>query len=112
MTTWRIGFLLALVTAVWVALTTVTGAGNPSPSDKPPKPPLGLPPVQWPEDNPWSAEKAELGQLLYFDNRLSADNSVSCASCHAPEKAFTDRAPFSTGISGQKGGRSAPTVIN
>ena len=77
-----------------------------------PKPPLGLPPVPWPKDNPYSAEKAELGRLLYYDKRLSSDESVSCASCHAPEKAFTDASPFSTGIRGQKGGRSAPTVIN
>jgi len=80
--------------------------------EKPPKPPLGLPAVQWPDDNPYSADKVELGRLLYFDKRLSSDNSVACASCHAPEKAFTDGAAVSTGISGQKGGRSAPTVIN
>jgi cytochrome c peroxidase len=81
-------------------------------NDKPPKPPLGLPPVQWPEDDPYSAAKVELGKFLYFDKRLSPDDSVSCASCHAPEKAFTDGAAVSTGIGGQKGGRSAPTVIN
>jgi cytochrome c peroxidase len=77
-----------------------------------PKPPLGLPPIQWPRDNPYSGVKAELGRYLYFDPRLSADNSVSCASCHAPEHGFTDASPVSTGIRGQKGGRSAPTVIN
>src|SRR5262245_36260208 len=75
------------------------------PTDKPPKPPLGLPSVQWPEDNPYSGAKAELGRLLYFDKRVSSDGSVACASCHAPEKAFTDGAPVSTGIGGQKGGR-------
>ncbi len=74
--------------------------------------PLGLLPVQWPEDNPYSAEKAELGKLLYFDKRLSADNTISCATCHSPAHAFADGAPVSTGIRGQKGGRSAPTVIN
>jgi cytochrome c peroxidase len=81
-------------------------------TDTPPKPPLGLPPVQWPEDNPYSATKAELGRFLYFDNRLSSDATISCASCHAPEKAFADGSPVATGIGGQKGGRSAPTVIN
>src|SRR5713226_2675976 len=81
-------------------------------SEKPPKPPLGLPAVQWPEDNPYSAAKVELGRFLYFDKRISSDGSVSCASCHSVEKAFTDGEPFSTGIGGQKGGRSAPTVIN
>lgn len=77
-----------------------------------PKAPLGLPPIPWPSDNPYSAEKVELGKLLYFDKRLSSDGTVACASCHAPEKAFGDGLPFSSGIKGQKGGRSAPTVIN
>src|SRR5436305_12680518 len=77
-----------------------------------PKAPLGLPPLSWPSNNKYSAAKAELGRLLYFDKRLSADESVSCASCHAPEHAFTDGAAFSTGIKSQTGGRSAPTVIN
>lgn len=54
----------------------------------------------------------ELGRALYFDKRLSADNTVSCATCHAPKHGFTDNLPVSTGIKGQKGGRSAPTVIN
>src|ERR1041385_4705016 len=78
----------------------------------PPKAPLGLPAFDWPKDNKYSPAKAELGRYLYFDKRLSADNSVSCASCHAPEHGFTDGAAVSTGIKGQKGGRSAPTVIN
>ncbi|MCS7025692.1 MAG: cytochrome-c peroxidase [Bryobacteraceae bacterium] len=78
----------------------------------PPVVPLGLLPVQWPKDNPYSAVKAELGRLLYFDTRLSKDNTVSCATCHNPKFAFTDGQPVSTGIRGQKGGRSAPTVIN
>jgi cytochrome c peroxidase len=76
------------------------------------KVPLGLTPILWPKDNPYSADKAELGRFLYYDKRLSADNSVSCASCHAPEKGFTDNLPVSVGIKGQKGGVSAPTVIN
>ena len=77
-----------------------------------PKVPLGLIQFQWPKDNPYSADKVELGKLLYYDKRLSADNTVACASCHAPASGFTDGAPVSTGIRGQKGGRSAPTVIN
>lgn len=74
--------------------------------------PLGLPPIIWPQDDPYTPEKAHLGWLLYFDKRLSADATVSCASCHSPKFAFTDGARFSTGIRGQLGGRSAPTVIN
>ena len=84
-------------------------AGN---AAKPPKEPLGLQPITWPRDNPYSVEKAQLGKLLYFDKRLSADGTVACATCHDPKFAFTDGAAVSTGIKGQKGGRSAPTIIN
>lgn len=77
-----------------------------------PKAPLGLAPLSWPEENPYSAAKAELGRYLYFDRRLSADDTVSCASCHDPRYAFTDGAAVSTGIRSQKGNRSAPTIIN
>jgi cytochrome c peroxidase len=65
-----------------------------------------------PSDNPLSQAKIDLGKLLYFDTRLSGDDTISCATCHAPDKGFTDQAPVSTGINGQKGGRNAPTVIN
>jgi cytochrome c peroxidase len=76
------------------------------------KQPLGLMPIIWPPDNPYSPQKAELGRLLFFDTRLSADGTVSCATCHNPKLAFTDGLPVSTGIQGKKGGRSAPTVLN
>jgi cytochrome c peroxidase len=65
-----------------------------------------------PSDNPVTPEKIELGKLLFFDRALSQDNTVSCADCHQPDRAFTDGRPVSTGIHGQKGGRSAPTLIN
>lgn len=76
------------------------------------KPPMGLPPLSFPADNPYTPAKAELGRLLYFDKRLSADETVSCASCHDPKFAFTDGAATSTGIKKQTGNRSAPTIIN
>ena len=79
---------------------------------RPPREPLGLQPITWPTDNLYSPAKAQLGRLLYFDKRLSADGTVACASCHDPKFAFTDGAAVSTGIKGQKGGRSAPTIIN
>jgi cytochrome c peroxidase len=65
-----------------------------------------------PADNPITPEKVELGRLLFFDRALSNDNTVSCADCHHPNLAFTDGRPVATGIRGQKGGRSAPTLIN
>jgi cytochrome c peroxidase len=94
--------------AAVLSLTVGLGQQNKSPIPVP----LGLLPVQFPKDNPYSPEKAELGKLLYYDTRLSGDNTVSCATCHSPQFAYTDGKPVSTGIRGQKGGRSAPTVIN
>jgi cytochrome c peroxidase len=59
-----------------------------------------------------TVDKVELGRMLYFDTRLSKDETVSCATCHDPMKGWTDQAPTSTGIDGQVGGANAPTVIN
>jgi len=76
--------------------------------------PFGLKPdsIYIPEDNPLTQDKIDLGRLLFFDARLSADDSVACATCHAPAKAFTDNSQVSTGINGGRGTRNAPTVIN
>src|SRR5579864_2937360 len=76
------------------------------------KQPLGLMPIIWPTDNPYSPQKAYLGRLLYFDTRLSADGTVSCGTCHIPKLAFTDGVAFSAGIKGRTGTRNAPTVLN
>ncbi|MGE3152942.1 MAG: cytochrome-c peroxidase [Nitrospiraceae bacterium] len=76
--------------------------------------PLGLEPDMFvvPADNPITEKKVELGRLLFFDKRLSKNNTIACASCHMPALAFTDGQPVSTGIHRQLGGRSAPTAIN
>ncbi|CBE68724.1 MAG: c-type cytochrome [Candidatus Methylomirabilis oxygeniifera] len=65
-----------------------------------------------PPDNPLTAEKIELGRQLFFDGRLSADGTVSCATCHAPDNGFSDGRPTSIGIKGQVGSRNAPTTVN
>jgi cytochrome c peroxidase len=79
-------------------------------------PPAGLseltPVAVVPAANPLTKGKIELGKQIYFDPRLSKNGTVSCATCHNPEKGWTDQSPVSTGIHGQKGGRSAPSVIN
>jgi len=77
-----------------------------------PKVPLGLPAVPVPKDNPMTEEKIALGKKLYFDKRLSKDGTVSCATCHDPDKGWTDREATSTGIDDQVGGANSPTVIN
>ncbi len=68
--------------------------------------------MEFPEDNSYSDEKAELGKRLFFDKRLSLDNSMSCASCHLPEKAFTDGLAIADGVGGRKAFRNTPTLYN
>ena len=65
-----------------------------------------------PADNPQSPEKIALGQKLFTDKRLSADGSISCASCHDPENAFTDGLPVAAGLQKQTGTRNTPTLLN
>jgi len=59
-----------------------------------------------------SPELIKLGQTLFFDPRLSATHSISCASCHYPGLGGADNSPFSAGFHGERGGRNAPTVYN
>ncbi len=70
------------------------------------------PPVIAPLDNPQTTAKILLGKKLYFDTRLSKDNTISCATCHSPALGWSDEGPTSKGINGQKGGRRAPPVSN
>jgi cytochrome c peroxidase len=65
-----------------------------------------------PADNPQTPEKIQLGEMLFFDGRLSADGTVACSTCHDPARAFSDGRPTSIGIRGLTGQRNAPTVLN
>jgi cytochrome c peroxidase len=65
-----------------------------------------------PKDNPLTRAKIELGRQLYFDTRLSADNTVSCASCHHPDEGFARHTKTGVGIGGQMGGRNSPVSYN
>mgnify|MGYP006200691291 CR=1 FL=1 len=82
-------------------------------STLPADPPLGLPDVPIPEDNPQTPEKIALGEKLFLDTRFSITGEVSCSTCHDPEKALTD-SPLKTseGIRKLTGTRNAPTVVN
>src|ERR1700761_177938 len=59
------------------------------------KPPLGLPPLPIPPDNPPTAETIALARRLFYAPRLSADNTLACSSCHDPNKWFEDNRPIS-----------------
>ncbi|MBZ0189548.1 MAG: heme-binding domain-containing protein, partial [Candidatus Obscuribacterales bacterium] len=73
---------------------------------------LGVKPI--PAENPFKPEpkKATLGKKLFHDERLSGDNSVSCATCHEFDKGGSDQLKTSTGINGHKGPINSPTVFN
>lgn len=78
--------------------------------------PLGLagaePQIQGLEQNPLTRAKIELGRQLYFDRRLSADGTVSCADCHHPDEGYTRHTRFGVGIGGQTGNRNSPVSYN
>lgn len=65
-----------------------------------------------PEDNPLTAEKVALGKRLFNDPLLSRDESLSCATCHDPENAFTDNRPTAVGVFERKGTRRVPKLVN
>jgi cytochrome c peroxidase len=64
------------------------------------------------KENPLTRAKIELGRQLYFDKRLSADNTVSCADCHHPDEGYARHTQFGVGIDGQQGGRNSPVSYN
>ena len=75
--------------------------------------PLGLDlymPV--PEENPLTPERIALGRQLFSDRRLSRDGSISCASCHRPDRGFADSRPVAVGVFRRVGRRNVPALIN
>ena len=76
-------------------------------------PPLGLPAVPVPADNPLTPEKIALGRKLFFDRRLSRNNTLSCAMCHIPEQGFTsNEMATAVGFEGATIRRNAQTLFN
>ncbi len=94
--------------SVLIVLAGVVLGGAPGTS-----PPLGLPALEIPADNPQTPEKIALGEKLFNDKRFSSTGAVACATCHVADKAFTD-GPLKTseGIRKLTGTRNAPTVVN
>jgi cytochrome c peroxidase len=72
----------------------------------------GLPEPELPVDNLLTEQGVKLGRMLFYETRLSGDNSLACASCHKQENAFTDTNRFSTGIDGLEGHRQAMSAVN
>ena len=74
--------------------------------------PEGFPEIEYPEDNAYSKSRVELGEMLFFEKRFSIDGSISCASCHKPEFAFSDTTAFSKGARGERAERNTPSLLN
>lgn len=81
-----------------------------------PELPLGLAAgagqIQGLDESPLTRAKIELGRQLYFDTRLSADNTISCATCHDPGFGYAKDTQFGVGIDSQTGNRNSPTAYN
>ena len=74
--------------------------------------PLGLPPAPIPEGNPPTEAAIALGRRLFYEPKLSSDETVSCASCHRPEAWFADGLAVARGVGGQLGPRNTPSAVN
>ncbi len=76
-------------------------------------PPLGLPEMPVPANNPVEARKVQLGRKLFFDRRLSLNDTFSCAMCHVPEQGFSsNELAMAVGIEGRTVRRNSPTIYN
>ncbi|WP_169312770.1 cytochrome-c peroxidase [Owenweeksia hongkongensis] len=85
-----------------------TSVGTPAPIT----PPVGFPAMNIPADNPQTVEGVELGRHLFYDKKLSADLTISCATCHEQFRAFSDVDQVSTGVNGKIGRRQAMALFN
>lgn len=77
-----------------------------------PESPLGIEARLTDLEDPPTPERVRLGRWLFYDKRLSADGTISCATCHRSENAFSEPTPVSTGINGQQGTRKSPSFVN
>lgn len=85
-------------------------SNDPNPANL--KPPKGFPAIPSNPINPLTQEGIELGRHLFYEVKLSGDNTQSCASCHAQNLAFSDNVDFSLGINGNPGLRNAMPLFN
>jgi cytochrome c peroxidase len=74
--------------------------------------PAGFPPPLVPETNPMTVEKVELGRYLFYDQRLSGNGTLACASCHLQALAFSDGRPVGIGSTGERTPRNSMALVN
>src|SRR5262245_30833599 len=68
--------------------------------------------VPYPHDNAYSADRELLGRTLFFDERLSGSESISCASSNNPDRPWSDGLPVGVGTGGHRLARRTPTILN
>ena len=99
------------ITILLLTLSLTVGCTGELVVEPNPSPPLSYPQVTYPSVNTPTAERIQLGKLLFNDRRMSADTTVSCASCHKAEHAFADNTRVSTGVHGMAGRSNAPSIM-
>jgi cytochrome c peroxidase len=105
--------LVGLLLVLGVAAAGAAGERAAAATRRVAAPPLGLPAVPVPPDNPVTAAKVELGRKLFFDRRLSHNGTMSCAMCHLPEQGFTNtELARPVGVEGRSVRRNSPTLLN
>lgn len=107
-------FAMGLILAVWSCRKDPVYAPEPvdGPTPYTVELPAFFPTMPIPANNPFTVEGIDLGRHLFYDTRLSGDNTQACASCHMQEFGFSDTAQGSVGITGAVGNRQAMALIN
>lgn len=103
---------LTFQVGVVFCFTMVIGACSKSPTPYSWNLPHNIPPPPVPADNPLTEESIMLGEKLFFDKGLSANNTISCSSCHDPEHAFAEPKTVSVGANGDALNRNALALVN
>lgn len=108
---------ILVIASLIVAVLVIKACTKPDPTWVPAQgfileSPAFFPPMDIPTDNPMSVEGVLLGRMLFFEKRLSGDNTQACADCHFAEFGFSDPDQFSVGIDGIAGNRQAMPIVN
>ena len=104
---WAVGFVVVAMAALFGGVAPLGVSAQSTPAAGGP-----LPPMPIPGDNPQSDAKIKLGRELYFDGRLSANNKISCATCHDPKTGWAGHDATDTGVGGRVGNRNSGTIVN
>jgi cytochrome c peroxidase len=104
----------AIPVLTFLAAAVSLPAQPPTPGAPPPVPLFSAEVIQsfTPSDNPITDAKAKLGDMIFDEKRVSADNSVACNTCHSPRNGFTTHTPAARGVSDRIGKRNAPSILN